>query len=288
MQIPGLALEFAPLPAPVPIWHAPVTFEQWQMAASAVRDAGGRLLALWAGAMVTQGGRGAVPAPACMCAAYVTLEGAFWLSLPLTQQDGRWVYPDLATVFPCAARMQRAAADLSGVVALGAQDTRAWLNHGAWPSDHFPLQQDPHALPLLDVVGVAPDTLAAAAKAAGQDALTTGKNLVKYIVVAIVFGILTAVGLVLCVIPGLIVIFFLQFAPLYALDKGLGVGDAFRSSIDAVKKAPVPVLLAMIVNAVASFVGGWFFGILTLVALPFAALFTVHVYRQLNAEPISE
>ena len=118
--------------------------------------------------------------------------------------------------------------------------------------------------------------------------LTTGKNLVKYIVVAIVFGILTAVGLVLCVIPGLIVIFFLQFAPLYALDKGLGVGDAFRSSIDAVKKAPVPVLLAMIVNAVASFVGGWFFGILTLVALPFAALFTVHVYRQLNAEPISE
>ena len=149
MQIPGLALAFAPLPAPVPISHAQVTVAQWQMAASAVRDAGGRLLALWAGAMVTQGGRGAVPAPACMCAAYVTLEGAFWLSLPLTQQDGRWVYPDLATVFPCAARMQRAAADLSGVVALGAQDTRAWLNHGAWPSDHFPLQQDPHALPLL-------------------------------------------------------------------------------------------------------------------------------------------
>ena len=118
--------------------------------------------------------------------------------------------------------------------------------------------------------------------------LTTGNNLGKYIVVAIVFGILTAVGLVLCVIPGLIVIFFLQFAPLYALDKGLGVGDAFRSSIDAVKKAPFPVLLAMIVNAVASFVGGWLFGILTLVALPFAALFTVHVYRQLNAEPISE
>ncbi|MDO9145147.1 NADH-quinone oxidoreductase subunit C [Rhodoferax sp.] len=140
MQIPGLALEFVALPAPVPVWHARVSFAQWQMAASAVRDAGGRLLALWAGPMSPE---------ATLCAAYATREGAFWLSLPLTQQDGRWVYPDLATVFPCAARMQRAAADLSGVVALGAQDTRAWLNHGAWPVDHFPLQQDPDTLPLL-------------------------------------------------------------------------------------------------------------------------------------------
>jgi Ni,Fe-hydrogenase III large subunit len=140
MQIPGLALEFVALPAPVPVWHARVSFAQWQMAASAVRDAGGRLLALWAGPMSPE---------ATLCAVYATREGAFWLSLPLTQQDGRWVYPDLATVFPCAARMQRAAADLSGVVALGAQDTRAWLNHGAWPVDHFPLQQDPDTLPLL-------------------------------------------------------------------------------------------------------------------------------------------
>jgi Ni,Fe-hydrogenase III large subunit len=149
MQIPGLALEFVALPAPVPVWHAQASFAQWQMAATAVRDAGGRLLALWAGATGPQGGRGAAPEPACMCAAYVTLEGAFWLSLPLTQQEGRWVYPDLATVFPCAARMQRAATDLSGVVALGAPDTRPWLNHGAWPADHFPLQQDPDSLPLL-------------------------------------------------------------------------------------------------------------------------------------------
>jgi Ni,Fe-hydrogenase III large subunit len=155
MQIPGLDLEFSALPAPVPVWHAQVTPAQWQMAATAVRDAGGRLLALWAGPTAQQGaaadtsGHSAAPGQACMGAAYVTLEGAFWLSLPLAQQGGRWVYPDLASVFPCATRMQRAAADLSGVFALDAQDTRAWLNHGAWPQDHFPLQQDPDKLPLL-------------------------------------------------------------------------------------------------------------------------------------------
>ena len=141
MKIPGLDLEFDALPAPVPVWHAQASFAQWQGAATAVRDEGGRLLAVWAGSMAQQ--------PPCMCAAYVTLEGAFWLSLPLVQQEGRWVYPDLAAVFPAAVRMQRAAADLSGVHALGVHDTRAWLNHGAWPQDHFPLQQDPGQLPLL-------------------------------------------------------------------------------------------------------------------------------------------
>ncbi|PKO61261.1 MAG: Ni,Fe-hydrogenase III large subunit [Betaproteobacteria bacterium HGW-Betaproteobacteria-18] len=155
MQIPGLELEFDALPAPVPIWHAHVTPGQWQTAATAVRDEGGRLLALWAGPIGQDGdGNSMAKEPACMCAAYVTLEGTFWLSLPLAPmaQPGRQlVYPDLAKVFPAAARMQRAAADLSGVHALGAEDTRPWLNHGAWPADHFPLQHHPDKLPLLEI-----------------------------------------------------------------------------------------------------------------------------------------
>jgi hypothetical protein len=79
MQIPGLALEFVALPAPVPVWHAQASFAQWQMAATALRDAGGRLLALWAGATGPQGGRRAAPEPPGMCAANLTLEGAVWL-----------------------------------------------------------------------------------------------------------------------------------------------------------------------------------------------------------------
>jgi len=158
VRIPGLDLEFEALPAPVPIWHAQVTAEQWQTAATAVRDEGGRLLALWAGPIGdAQGSAGKAREPDCMCAAYVTLEGAFWLSLPLAPlpQIGRQlVYPDLATVFPAAGRMQRAAADLSGVHALGAADTRPWLNHGAWPADHYPLQQDPGKLPLMEATAL--------------------------------------------------------------------------------------------------------------------------------------
>ena len=47
------------------------------------------------------------------------------VELPLVDEDGRLVYPDLSGVSRHAARMQRAAADLSGVAARGARDMSA-------------------------------------------------------------------------------------------------------------------------------------------------------------------
>jgi uncharacterized membrane protein len=117
--------------------------------------------------------------------------------------------------------------------------------------------------------------------------LTSGENLGAFVIVAIVYGVASFVGLILCFLPGLIIIFLFQFAPFYALDKGQGVGEAFGNSYRAVTKNFVPVLLAALVNIVAAVLGGLLFGIFTLVTLPFAALFTVHIYRQLNNEPIA-
>ncbi len=148
MKITGLDVEFIALAAPVPIWFAQVSAAQWQSAATAVREAGGRLLALWASEAISTIASSTIPARAgAIFCSYVTLEGAFWLALPLQVNDGHASYPDLSGVFPCASRMQRTAADLSGVVAEGAADTRPWFNHGAWAADHFPLLQDPQALP---------------------------------------------------------------------------------------------------------------------------------------------
>lgn len=144
MKIPGLDLLFTPLPAPVPMAHGPVTEAQWLAAAAAVREAGGRLLALWAGPAV-QVAEGSLRAES-VCAAYATPEGLFWLTLPLAADGISQQYPDLATLFPAAGRMQRAAADLSGAHAEGAQDQRPWLNHGAWARAQPPLLQNPLAL----------------------------------------------------------------------------------------------------------------------------------------------
>ena len=145
MKIPGLDVEFAALSAPVPVWFGQVTSAQWVSAATAVREHGGRLVALWASAAIFSEAVSPCDTRAkAIFVAYVTLEGLFWLELALGA-DG--CYPDLSGQFPAASRMQRAAAELSGVVAEGAHDQRPWLNHGAWAADHHPLLQNPLNLP---------------------------------------------------------------------------------------------------------------------------------------------
>lgn len=74
-----------------------------------------------------------------MCAAYAVVEGLVCLELRL--DDAAPGYPDLAGTFPWATRMQRAAADLSGIRADGCRDTRPWLDHGQWNTDSPPLRQ---------------------------------------------------------------------------------------------------------------------------------------------------
>jgi len=132
MMIPGLLIDLQRLLAPVPIWHARVTVADWRAAALAVRDGGGRLVALWGGA---EG--------AAVCAAYGVADGLVWLELLLTGEQRS--YPDLVSYFPVAARMQRAAFELSGIRADDAKDHRSWLNHGAWPVDYFPLDSGSEA-----------------------------------------------------------------------------------------------------------------------------------------------
>ncbi|HNC50657.1 MAG TPA: NADH-quinone oxidoreductase subunit C [Accumulibacter sp.] len=139
MLISRFVESIEPLPAPLPIRNLTVRSDTWRAIAKAVSAAGGRLLALW-GSDRTRGASGVL----VVSAAYALREGLLWLDLPL---GGRSVnppgYPDLVPFFPCAARMQRAAADLLGIIAEGAADQRPWLNHGAWPADGHPLRRDP-------------------------------------------------------------------------------------------------------------------------------------------------
>jgi Ni,Fe-hydrogenase III large subunit/Ni,Fe-hydrogenase III component G len=108
----------------------------WTRTAGTVREAGGRLISLW-GAEQAAG-------MFVISAAYALENGILWLQLPVGDGHGdahEAEYPDLSTVFPCATRMQRAVYDLLGLRAIGAEDTRPWLNHGNWPADYYPLQK---------------------------------------------------------------------------------------------------------------------------------------------------
>jgi Ni,Fe-hydrogenase III large subunit/Ni,Fe-hydrogenase III component G len=109
-----------------------VSPEEWSRAARELAESGARLAALWG----SSGERGAPT----VRAAFFTRTGGLLLSLPL--DDAAPSYPGLEEFFPCATRMQRAAADLSGVRSSDS-DTRPWLRHDAWPPGYRPLVDPP-------------------------------------------------------------------------------------------------------------------------------------------------
>jgi uncharacterized membrane protein len=116
--------------------------------------------------------------------------------------------------------------------------------------------------------------------------MLTTQHLLKYFLFMLVFGLLGFIGLFLCILPGLIVFFLLQLGPYYVLDKGYGVGEAIKASYAAVSKNIGPALIMTVVNVLVQILGGFFYGLLTLITLPFACLFTAHMYRQFNNEPV--
>ena len=185
-SLPMLQSRARRLGAALPIWHAILAPQEWLACADAVASSGGRLVALWgSSALVAASAPGAAPArlpavapdaapagfaPAAPAApvtpgagaatplefkvhaAYATADGLVWVELPLA--SGERSYPDLEPLYPAAARMQRAMADLLGMQPDGAPDQRPWLNHGAWAADYFPLRPDcapPSAGPGLPV-----------------------------------------------------------------------------------------------------------------------------------------
>ncbi|MBK9238047.1 MAG: NADH-quinone oxidoreductase subunit C [Rhodoferax sp.] len=121
-------LDLQRLPGAAPIWRGLVSADQWLSTAMAVRQGGGRLVAVWG---VTAADRVAVSV------AYAVLEGLLWLELVLSPPER--VYPDLAGIFPAASRMQRALADLNGLQAASSLDSRPWLDHGLWLGARPPL-----------------------------------------------------------------------------------------------------------------------------------------------------
>ena len=111
------------------------TLETWHPLARDLAASGARLLSLWVDHQSTY---------VAVLAAYLC-DGAL-LVVQMRRPPGSTSYPGIAELFPAAARMQRAAADLTGVRASDA-DWRPWLRHAAWPTGYLPLAARTEAPP---------------------------------------------------------------------------------------------------------------------------------------------
>jgi len=118
----------------IPVRYDAVDADQFRDLCGQVRHDGGRLVALWGSDERTR------EAGYALHVALVTAAGMLCLTLPIDAE--RPAYPDISDLFPAANRMQRAVADLLGLHAIGADDTRKWLRHASWPDNVHPLRKD--------------------------------------------------------------------------------------------------------------------------------------------------
>lgn len=108
------------------------------------------------------------------------------------------------------------------------------------------------------------------------------RNIAQMVLLSLIVGILTTIGLVLCVIPGLAVILFMFFAQVSLIDRNISAIDAIKTSFDIVKANFGPVILVWLLSVLLVLVGLLLCGVGLLVAGPVAALMNVYTYRRLS------
>lgn len=114
------------------------------------------------------------------------------------------------------------------------------------------------------------------------------RNVGNVVIAGLIVGILTSIGMFLCVIPGLIVSIFLMFTIVALLDRNLAPIDSIKTSFNIVKENFAPALLTWLVMLVIAVVGALLCGVGLLVAVPLAILIEVYAYRKLSGGQVAD
>lgn len=148
MPFPQFDIAWTPLAGALPVFRADVPAARLALVCHGVREGGGRLVSLWG--EDRRGDDDGRPRPPASRETSASAHIGYRLCVVLETSDRLLVaevalppempgYPDLSGIFPSAERLQRAAYDLVGLLAVGGDD-RPWLRHAAWPADAFPLR----------------------------------------------------------------------------------------------------------------------------------------------------
>jgi uncharacterized membrane protein len=108
------------------------------------------------------------------------------------------------------------------------------------------------------------------------------RNLGSVFLTAILVGIGAWIGLILCIIPGLIFMFLAQFAFAFAIDRSLSPIDSIKASIATARSNVGGALLSALVQFAIVLVGALLCGVGLIVAQPVAFLIQVYTYRKLS------
>jgi uncharacterized membrane protein len=108
-----------------------------------------------------------------------------------------------------------------------------------------------------------------------------------YLIATLLWGLVVFVGFLLCIVPGIVLLFFGFYYPFYILDQRQAPVDSIRSSFQLVN-ANLGVMIPFALLAFLCYVVGFIAcGVGVLVSAPIALIAIAYAYRTLNGQPVA-
>jgi uncharacterized membrane protein len=115
----------------------------------------------------------------------------------------------------------------------------------------------------------------------------SGINWGQVVLTAVLIFVGTAVGLVLCFLPGVIWVFLTSYSLYFVIDRDMSAVDAIKASINMVMKNLGPLLLFALASLGIVIIGACLCGVGLLVAYPVVYLAQAYTFRTFNNDPVT-
>jgi uncharacterized membrane protein len=108
------------------------------------------------------------------------------------------------------------------------------------------------------------------------------KTLVQYAIMAVISGVLVAVGLILLIVPGIIVYTMICLAPFHILEREMTAIESLKESRRVTRGHRMDIFLFVLVLVLINIIGVLLLGVGLLVSIPVSLLAFVYVYKEIE------
>jgi hypothetical protein len=109
----------------------------------------------------------------------------------------------------------------------------------------------------------------------------------QVVFLAILLAVATMVGFVLCILPGLVVLFFTWYSNYFVVGNGQTAVEAIRSSFRFTADHLGNLILLFLLAVVIALVGACLCGVGLLVAMPVVTIAAAYTFRVLQGQPVA-
>ena len=114
-----------------------------------------------------------------------------------------------------------------------------------------------------------------------------GIDFVQVVIASLILAVATIIGFVLCILPGLAVMFFTAFTLYFIIDKGMPAIEAIKASVSFVMANAGTLIVFFLACIAAYIVGALLCGVGLLVAIPVVVIAQAYAYRTLQGEQVA-